>query len=263
MAALSDKIKADAKSAINAFKEMGLDVYMMTGDNEKTAANIAGRLGIEHFKAEVLPADKEVFVRRLQRQGKTAAMIGDGVNDAPALARADLAIAIGAGSDIAIESADIVLMRKELSGAVYALKLSRAAIRNIKQNLFWALFYNAAGIPLAAGVFYKALGWQLNPMFAASAMALSSVCVVLNSLRLARFNPVTNKEKMMIKYITVEGMACGHCSARVKAALEALGAKAEVDLKSKIATVEAQNDIADDKIKAAVEKAGYQVSQIK
>ncbi len=263
LAALSDKIKSDAKSAINAFKEMGLDVYMMTGDNEKTAANIAGRLGIEHFKAEVLPADKEVFVRRLQQRGKTAAMIGDGVNDAPALARADLAIAIGAGSDIAIESADIVLMRKELSGAVYALKLSRAAIRNIKQNLFWALFYNAAGIPLAAGVFYKALGWQLNPMFAASAMALSSVCVVLNSLRLARFNPVINKEKMMIKHITVEGMACGHCSARVKAALEALGAKAEVDLKSKIATVEAQNDIADDKIKSAVEKAGYQVSQIK
>ncbi len=263
LAALADKIKADAKSAINAFKEMGLEVYMMTGDNEKTAANIAGRIGIEHFKAEVLPADKEVFVRSLQQQGKTATMIGDGVNDAPALARADLAIAIGAGSDIAIESADIVLMRKELSGAVYALKLSRAAIRNIKQNLFWALFYNAAGIPLAAGVFYKALGWQLNPMFAASAMALSSVCVVLNSLRLARFNPVINKEKMMIKHITVEGMACGHCSARVKAALEALGAKAEVDLKSKIVTAEFQNDIADDKIKAAVEKAGYQVSQIK
>lgn len=263
LAALADEIKSDAKSAINAFKEMGLEVYMMTGDNEKTAANIAGRLGIEHFKAEVLPADKEVFVRILQEQDKTAAMIGDGVNDAPALARADLAIAIGAGSDIAIESADIVLMRKELSGAVYALKLSRAAIRNIKQNLFWALFYNAAGIPLAAGVFYKALGWQLNPMFAASAMALSSVCVVLNSLRLARFNPAVNKEKMMIKHITVEGMACGHCSARVKAALEALGSKAEVDLKSKIATVEAQNDIADDKIKEAVEKAGYQVSQIK
>ena len=263
LAALADEIKTDAKSAINAFKEMGLEVYMMTGDNEKTAANIAGRLGIEHFKAEVLPADKEVFVRSLQEQGKTAVMIGDGVNDAPALARADLAIAIGAGSDIAIESADIVLMRKELSDAVYALKLSRAAIRNIKQNLFWALFYNAAGIPLAAGVFYKALGWQLNPMFAASAMALSSVCVVLNSLRLARFNPVTNKEKVMIKHITVEGMACGHCSARVKAALEALGAKAEVDLKSKIATAEAQNDIADDKIKEAVEKAGYQVSQIK
>lgn len=263
LAALADEIKSDAKSAINAFKEMGLEVYMMTGDNEKTAANIAGRLGIEHFKAEVLPADKEVFVRILQEQGKTAAMIGDGVNDAPALARADLAIAIGAGSDIAIESADIVLMRKELSGAVYALKLSRAAIRNIKQNLFWALFYNAAGIPLAAGVFYKALGWQLNPMFAASAMALSSVCVVLNSLRLARFNPAVNKEKMMIKHITVEGMACGHCSARVKAALEALGSKAEVDLKSKIATVEVQNDIADDKIKEAVEKAGYKVSQIK
>lgn len=263
LTALADNIKPDAKNAIDDFKKMGLEVYMMTGDNTKTAANIAGRLGIEHFKAEVLPSDKEVFVRELQKQGKTAAMIGDGVNDAPALARADLAIAIGAGSDIAIESADIVLMRKELSGAVYALKLSRAAIKNIKQNLFWALFYNAAGIPLAAGVFYKALGWQLSPMFAATAMALSSVCVVLNSLRLARFNPIKNKEKFMIKHITVEGMACGHCSARVKTALEALGAKAEVDLKSKIATVEAQNDIADDKIKAAVENAGYKVTQIK
>ncbi|MDD6172976.1 MAG: heavy metal translocating P-type ATPase [Elusimicrobia bacterium] len=263
LTALSDNIKPDAKNAIDDFKKMGLEVYMMTGDNTKTAANIAGRLGIEHFKAEVLPSDKEVFVRELQKQGKTAAMIGDGVNDAPALARADLAIAIGAGSDIAIESADIVLMRKELSGAVYALKLSRAAIKNIKQNLFWALFYNAAGIPLAAGVFYKALGWQLSPMFAATAMALSSVCVVLNSLRLARFNPIKNKEEFMIKHITVEGMACGHCSARVKTALEALGAKAEVDLKSKIATVEAQNDIADDKIKAAVENAGYKVTQIK
>lgn len=261
--ALADNIKPDAKNAIDDFKKMGLEVYMMTGDNTKTAANIAGRLGIEHFKAEVLPSDKEVFVRELQKQGKTAAMIGDGVNDAPALARADLAIAIGAGSDIAIESADIVLMRKELSGAVYALKLSRAAIKNIKQNLFWALFYNAAGIPLAAGVFYKALGWQFSPMFAATAMALSSVCVVLNSLRLARFNPIKNKEKFMIKHITVEGMACGHCSARVKTALEALGAKAEVDLKSKIATVEDQNDIADDKIKAAVENAGYKVTQIK
>ena len=263
LTALADNIKPDAKNAIDDFKKMGLEVYMMTGDNTKTAANIAGRLGIEHFKAEVLPSDKEVFVRELQKQGKTAAMIGDGVNDAPALARADLAIAIGAGSDIAIESADIVLMRKELSGAVYALKLSRAAIKNIKQNLFWALFYNAAGIPLAAGVFYKALGWQLSPMFAATAMALSSVCVVLNSLRLARFNPIKNKEKFMIKHITVEGMACGYCSARVKTALEALGAKAEVDLKSKIATVEAQNDIADDKIKAAVENAGYKVTQIK
>ncbi|MGN0022555.1 MAG: heavy metal translocating P-type ATPase [Elusimicrobiaceae bacterium] len=263
LTALADNIKPDAKNAIDDFKKMGLEVYMMTGDNTKTAANIAGRLGIEHFKAEVLPSDKEVFVRELQKQGKTAAMIGDGVNDAPALARADLAIAIGAGSDIAIESADIVLMRKELSGAVYALKLSRAAIKNIKQNLFWALFYNAAGIPLAAGVFYKALGWQLSPMFAATAMALSSVCVVLNSLRLARFNPIKNKEEFMIKHITVEGMACGYCSARVKTALEALGAKAEVDLKSKIATVEAQNDIADDKIKAAVENAGYKVTQIK
>ena len=261
--ALADNIKPDAPRAIADLKQMGLKVFMLTGDNAKTAAAIAEKLGIERFRAEVLPADKESFVRKLQEEGKTVAMIGDGVNDAPALARADLAVAIGAGSDIAIESADIVLMRKELSGAVYALKLSRAAIRNIKQNLFWALFYNAAGIPLAAGLFYKAFGWSLNPMFAAAAMALSSVCVVLNSLRLARFNPVKNKEKVMTKHITVEGMACGHCSARVKAALEALGAKAEVDLKSKTAVLEAKENISDDAIKAAVEKAGYKVTQIK
>ena len=261
--ALADQIKPDAKEALKAFREMGLEVYMLTGDNQLTASALAKELGIENFKAEVLPADKENFVRALQKQGKSAAMIGDGINDAPALARADLAIAIGAGSDIAVESADIVLMHDKLSDAAYALKLSRAAIRNIKQNLFWALFYNAAGIPLAAGVFYKALGWQLNPMFAASAMALSSVCVVLNSLRLANFNPVKNKENCMTKIIHIEGMACQHCAGRVKTALAALGIEAEIDLNAKTAAAQIPQNISDQDIIRAVENAGYKVTGIK
>lgn len=261
--ALADQIKPDAKEALKAFREMGLEVYMLTGDNQLTASALAKELGIENFKAEVLPADKENFVRALQKQGKRAAMIGDGINDAPALARADLAIAIGAGSDIAVESADIVLMHDKLSDAAYALKLSRAAIRNIKQNLFWALFYNAAGIPLAAGVFYKALGWQLNPMFAASAMALSSVCVVLNSLRLADFNPVKNKENYMKKTIHIEGMACQHCAGRVKTALAALGIEAEIDLNAKTAAAQIPQNISDQDIIRAVENAGYKVTGIK
>lgn len=261
--ALADQIKPDAKEALKAFREMGLEVYMLTGDNELTASALAKELGIENFKAEVLPADKENFVRDLQKQGKTAAMIGDGINDAPALARADLAIAIGAGSDIAVESADIVLMHDKLSDAAYALKLSRAAITNIKQNLFWALFYNAAGIPLAAGVFYKALGWQLNPMFAASAMALSSVCVVLNSLRLVNFNPVKNKEICMKKIIHIEGMACQHCAGRVKTALAALGIDAEIDLNAKTATAQIPQNISDQDIIRALENAGYKVTGIK
>ncbi len=261
--ALADQIKPDAKEALKAFREMGLEVYMLTGDNELTASALAKELGIENFKAEVLPADKENFVRDLQKQGKTAAMIGDGINDAPALARADLAIAIGAGSDIAADSADIVLMHDKLSDAAYALKLSRAAITNIKQNLFWALFYNAAGIPLAAGVFYKALGWQLNPMFAASAMALSSVCVVLNSLRLVNFNPVKNKENCMTKIIHIEGMACQHCAGRVKTALAALGIEAEIDLNAKTAAAQIPQNISDQDIIRAVENAGYKVTGIK
>lgn len=261
--ALADQIKPDAKEALKAFREMGLEVYMLTGDNQLTASALAKELGIENFKAEVLPADKENFVRDLQKQGKTAAMIGDGINDAPALARADLAIAIGAGSDIAADSADIVLMHDKLSDAAYALKLSRAAITNIKQNLFWALFYNAAGIPLAAGVFYKALGWQLNPMFAASAMALSSVCVVLNSLRLVNFNPVKNKEICMKKIIHIEGMACQHCAGRVKTALAALGIEAEIDLNAKTAAAQIPQNISDQDIIRAVENAGYKVTGIK
>lgn len=260
--ALADKIKSTSKQAVMQFKQMGLDVYMLTGDNKNTAAYIAKQLNIKDFKAEILPADKELFVKELQLKGRQVAMIGDGINDAPALARADLALAIGAGSDIAIESADIVLMHKDLTDAVYALKLSRSAIKNIKQNLFWALFYNTLGIPLAAGVFYKALGWQLSPMVAATAMALSSVCVVLNALRLTKFNIEKTTENTMKITLYIEGMACGHCAQRVQSALETLGVNATVDLKTKTAQVQAPQQISKDQLKTAVENAGYKVIKI-
>ncbi len=168
---------------------MGIDVVMLTGDNKRTAEAIRKQLDIGRVVAEVLPQDKEEEVRAIQASGKRVAMVGDGINDAPALARADVGIAIGAGTDIAIESADIVLMKSDLMDVVTAIQLSRATIRNIKENLFWAFFYNSIGIPLAAGVFYVLLGWKLNPMFAAAAMSLSSVCVVLNALRLKLFKP--------------------------------------------------------------------------
>ena len=168
---------------------MGIDVVMLTGDNKRTAEAIRRQMGINRVVAEVLPQDKEEEVRSIQESGKRVAMVGDGINDAPALARADVGIAIGAGTDIAIESADIVLMKSDLMDVVTAIQLSRATIRNIKENLFWAFFYNSIGIPLAAGVFYVLLGWKLNPMFAAAAMSLSSVCVVTNALRLKFFKP--------------------------------------------------------------------------
>lgn len=261
IAALADKIKATSAQAVKRFKQRGLTVYMLTGDNKNAAAYIAKQAGIENFKAEMLPSDKVKFIKDLQLKGRKIVMTGDGINDAPALACADLAIAIGAGSDIAAESADIVLMHSDLNDAVYALDLSRATIRNIKQNLFWALFYNAAGIPLAAGVFYKALGWQLSPMFAATAMALSSLFVVTNALRLTKFNPVKIKEEKVIITLYIEGMACAHCSARVQNALQALGAKASVDLKAKTATVETDGSISAQQLKDAVEKAGYRVTK--
>lgn len=187
--AVADVIKPTSRQAIEEFKAMGIDVVMLTGDNKKTAEAIRKQLNIDRVVAEVLPQDKEIEVRTIQSTGKKVAMIGDGINDAPALARADVGIAIGAGTDIAIESADIVLMKSDLLDAVTAIQLSRATIRNIKQNLFWAFFYNSVGIPLAAGVFFTVLGWKMNPMFAAAAMSLSSVCVVLNALRLRFFKP--------------------------------------------------------------------------
>lgn len=193
--AAADIVKSTSKQAIEEFKNMGMDVVMLTGDNKKTAEAIKKQLNINQVVAEVLPQDKEKEVRRIQETGKKVAMIGDGINDAPALVRADVGIAIGAGTDIAIESADIVLMKSDLLDAVTAIQLSKATIKNIKENLFWAFFYNTIGIPLAAGVFYQFLGWKLNPMFAAAAMSLSSVCVVTNALRLKLFKPKYNKEQ--------------------------------------------------------------------
>ena len=186
---VADVLKENSKSVISRLKEMGLEVIMLTGDNSKTAQYIQHLLGISASVSEVLPQDKEKEIVRLQNEGKIVAMVGDGINDAPALVRADVGIAIGAGTDIAIESADVVLMRNNLIDVVAAFQLSKSVIINIKQNLFWAFFYNIIGIPLAAGVFYALLGWKLNPMFAAGAMSFSSVSVVLNSLRLLKFKP--------------------------------------------------------------------------
>jgi Cu+-exporting ATPase len=191
--AVADVVKPTSKAAIEELKALGIDVVMLTGDNKKTAEAIRKQLHIDRVVAEVLPQDKESEVRKLQENGKKVAMIGDGINDAPALARADVGIAIGAGTDIAIESADIVLMKSDLLDAVTAIELSKATIKNIKENLFWAFFYNTIGIPLAAGVFYGILEWKLNPMFAAAAMSLSSVCVVTNALRLRFFKPKRRK----------------------------------------------------------------------
>ncbi|HRT79297.1 MAG TPA: HAD-IC family P-type ATPase, partial [Paludibacteraceae bacterium] len=187
--AAADPLKPTSKEAVNQFRSLGLEVVMLTGDHKKTAAAVQRKLGISTVFSEVLPQDKDKVIVNLQKGGKKVAMVGDGINDAPALMRADLGIAIGAGTDIAIESADVVLMRNDLMDAVSAIRLSNAVIRNIKENLFWAFFYNIIGIPLAAGIFYPLLGWKLSPIFAAAAMSFSSVTVVLNALRLRFFKP--------------------------------------------------------------------------
>lgn len=267
--AVADVIKPDSKEAIQQLQSMGLEVYMLTGDNAKTAAAIQKSVGIQHVFSDVMPQDKEEKIVELQAQGKRVAMVGDGINDAPALARADVGFAIGAGSDIAIESGDVVLMRSGLSDLVTAIILSKSVIRNIKQNLFWAFFYNILGIPLAAGVFYVLLGWKLNPMFAAAAMSFSSVSVVLNALRLKNFKPQNvskenlNKVNMIQKTLVIEGMSCPHCSARVEKALNAIdGVEAIVSLEEKSAKVKISGEVSDDILKRAVEDAGYQVSYI-
>lgn len=276
--AVSDPVKPTSAQAIRAFGEMGIDVVLLTGDNRRTAAAVGKTLGIANVVAEVLPQDKQAKVKALQEEGKKVAMVGDGINDAPALVQADVGLAIGAGTDVAIESADVVLMKSDLRDAVTAVKLSRAVIRNIKQNLFWAFFYNSIGIPLAAGVFYIALNWQLNPMFAAAAMSLSSVTVVSNALRLRFFKaetgPVIETKTetvegtkgapvIMEKKLIIEGMMCAHCQAHVEKALNALpGVAAKVDLEAKTATV--TGDLpADDVLRQAVTEAGYTVVEIK
>jgi P-type Cu+ transporter len=274
--AVADVVKPTSLAAIEQFKAMGIDVVMLTGDNKRTAEAIRKQLNIDRVVAEVLPQDKESEVRRIQETGRKVAMVGDGINDAPALARADVGIAIGAGTDIAIESADIVLMKSDLLDAVTAIQLSKAVIRNIKQNLFWAFFYNSIGIPLAAGVFFSLLGWKLSPMFAAAAMSMSSVCVVTNALRLKFFQPrraLINDNQIqsetegvdsdMKKIITINGMSCEHCQATVEKALNAIdGVEAKVDLKKKTATVTLKKPVEDEVLKNTVNGAGYEAVSI-
>ena len=288
--AVADTPKPTSRDAVAAFRSLGIDVIMLTGDNRRTAGAIGAQLGVTEVMAEVLPQDKERKVSELQSQGRKVAMVGDGINDAPALARADVGLAIGAGTDVAIESADIVLMKSDLLDAAAAVELSRATIRNIKENLFWAFFYNSLGIPLAAGVFFPLLGWQLNPMFAAAAMSLSSVCVVSNALRLRFFkskfrasrreeNPVIQQSRAvqdsnddssttkqggttaMTKTMKIEGMMCAHCSGRVEKALNDLpGVTAAVNLEAGTASV--TGDAPDDVLTKAVTDAGYKVVSI-
>ena len=270
--AVADTLKANSKEAIQDLADMGLDVIMLTGDNEKTARGIGKDLAVSQIIAEVLPQDKEKVVSDLQKNGNIVAMVGDGINDAPALVRADVGIAIGNGTDVAIESADIILMHNDLYSLVTAIKLSKAVIKNIKQNLFWAFFYNCLGIPLAAGVFYSAFGWQLNPMFGAAAMSCSSLFVVTNALRLKRFQTIKNensaenekiqdtKETIQMTTLKVNGMMCPMCKKHVEEALNAFeGVQAEVNLEAKEAKVSHPDTITAQELADAVTKAGYEV----
>lgn len=281
--AVADTIKEDSPKAVRQLKNMGIRVVMLTGDNEQTANAIGKQAGVDEVIAGVLPDGKEAVIRKLKKQGRVA-MVGDGINDAPALTRADMGIAIGAGSDVAIDAADVVLMKSRLIDVPAAVRLSRATLTNIHENLFWAFFYNVIGIPLAAGLWYPLLGWKLNPMFGAAAMSLSSFCVVTNALRLNlcrvydpkhdrkatpdRKNktnkPNESEEKSMTKTMNIEGMMCGHCEARVKKALEALDAVSEaaVSHESGTAVVTLSSDISDEKLKETVEAEDYKVTSI-
>lgn len=269
----ADTIKPTSVEAIAELQKRGIEVVMLTGDNKTTAEAIKRKTGIKKVVAEVMPQDKEREVRALQEQGKKAAMVGDGINDAPALTRADVGIAIGAGADIAIESADIVLMKNDLFDIVNFLNLSRATIRNIKMNLFWAFFYNCVGIPLAAGVFYLPFHLKLSPMFGAAAMSMSSVCVVTNALRLRLFKPMRSalqieekpiiqktEEKKMTRIMTVNGMNCNHCKMAVEKALSSVAGveSAVVDLAAKQAAITLSADVADEALTAVVAEAGFE-----
>ncbi len=289
--AVADTMKEDSRQAVSELRNMGIRVVMLTGDNERTARAIGAQAGVDDVIAGVLPDGKESVIRQLQKYGKVA-MVGDGINDAPALTRADMGIAIGAGTDVAIDAADVVLMKSRLSDVAAAVRLSRATLRNILENLFWAFFYNVIGIPLAAGVWIPIFGWTLNPMFGAAAMSLSSFCVVTNALRLNLFdmhdakkdkklkNPVIIKELVdnnktnhnqenkeigtMKKTMKIEGMMCGHCEATVKKALEGLEgvASAEVSHEAGTAVVELSSDVSDDVLKKTVEDKDYKVTAI-
>jgi Cu2+-exporting ATPase/Cu+-exporting ATPase len=281
--AVADVVKPTSAQAIQELSGLGIEVVMLTGDNAKTAQAIQRQVGVDRVVAEVFPQDKEKEIRRLQDSGKKVAMVGDGINDAPALARADVGIAIGAGTDVAIESADIVLMKSDLLDVSTAIQLSKAVIRNIKQNLFWAFIYNIIGIPIAAGVFFLSFGWKLNPMLGAFAMSFSSVFVVSNALRLRWFRAKhdafpesrqagVNMENIyqkgvfqnMEKVLFIEGMVCGSCVKHVQKALTELAGvrEAVVELESKTAKVRLDNSVSDDTLKAAVEDAGYTLVSI-
>ena len=291
LVSVSDPIKEGSADAVRALQEMDIDVYMLTGDNQKTAAAIGEKTGIRHVISEVLPDEKEAVVSKIMGEGKTVAMVGDGINDAPALAKANVGVAIGAGSDIAVESADVVLVKSDLRDVVSLIELSKAIIRNIRENLFWALFYNSLGIPMAAGLFYLLWHIELDPIFGAAAMSLSSVCVVTNALRLKRFVPKFFKDKTtnptkacegscpvtescpvalteerstkMNKEMKIEGMMCAHCQNRVSKALNDLpGVTATVDLENGSASVQADSSVSDEMLKKAVTDAGYTVVSI-
>jgi Cu2+-exporting ATPase len=281
--AVADQIKEDSPAAIRELQGMGIRVVMLTGDNQRTADAIGRQAGVDQVIAGVLPDGKEQVVRRLGREG-TVVMVGDGINDAPALTRADLGIAIGAGADIAVDAADIVLMKNTLKDVPAAVRLGRASLRNIKQNLFWAFFYNVIGIPLAAGVWIPLFGWKLNPMFAAAAMSLSSFCVVSNALRLnlckiydssrdkkrrhkINENKVDKEETVMAettKTMKIEGMMCGHCEARVKKTLEAIPgvAAAEVSHEKGTAVVTLTQPVEDQVLSDAVNAQDYKVLSV-
>ena len=275
--AVADTIKEDSPQAIKEMQNMGIHVVMLTGDNERTAKAIGAKVGVDEVIAGVLPDGKEIVIRKLQQKGKVI-MVGDGINDAPALTSADIGIAIGAGADVAIDAADVVLMKSCLSDVPAAIRLSRATLRNIHENLFWAFIYNIIGIPLAAGVFISVLGWQLNPMFAAAAMSLSSFSVVTNALRLNFFRMYDSKRdhkiknkiktekeiKTMEKTLKIEGMMCGHCEMHTKKALEAIDGvtEASVSHKTGIAVVTLNKDVTDDNLKQAVADQGYEVTDI-
>ncbi len=285
MIAVADVIKEDSRQAVEELKNMGIHVVMLTGDNERTANAIGRQAGVDEVIAGVLPDGKESVIRCLMEKGKTA-MVGDGINDAPALTRADIGIAIGAGTDIAIDAADVVLMKSRLKDVPAAIRLSRRTLTNIHENLFWAFFYNVIGIPLAAGVWIPLFGWQLNPMFGAAAMSLSSFCVVTNALRLnladiystrndrkaradiqsqaVKDNKMSKGEKEMTKTMKIEGMMCGHCEARVKKCLEALDqvAEASVSHETGTAVVTLNAEIGDDVLKKAVEEQDYKVLSV-
>lgn len=277
--AVADIIKEDSPQAIKEMQNMGIYAVMLTGDNERTAKAIGEKAGVDEVIAGVLPDGKESVIRKLQEKGKVI-MVGDGINDAPALTSADIGVAIGAGADVAIDAADVVLMKSSLLDVPAAIRLSRATLGDIHENLFWAFIYNVIGIPLAAGVFINVLGWQLNPMFAAAAMSLSSFSVVTNALRLNFFemhdskrdHKIKNKLKITIeketkpmeKTLKIEGMMCGHCEMHTKKALEALEGvtKAEVSYKTGTAVVTLEKNISDDILKQAVVDQGYQVTDI-